>query len=630
MIYCFDRFELDEDLFELRTKGGRIPTQPKALQLLLHLAREHPKAVDKKDVITAVWGNMIVTDAALARVVMEVRKALGDGNQEKLVTVRGRGFRLALDLDVRAPGATHKASGLIGREPCMAALSARFEDAMLGQRRIAIVSGPQGIGKTRVLEELTRMASARGASVLSVRCQAATAGVAHFVWTQLARAHTAQQADPAMQAAVDAIAKSTAPTDSLGVELAEIVTRAFVAASLVRPIVLLIDDLHLADEASLRLLHFFVREASTARILVVGAHRDTPAGEETPSIAMRSLLSDSATLSIPLRGLSIDEVARVVESVAGAPPSGALVPAIHKRSGGNPYYVHQLMKTNWAENALRDKKHGVASSIDLQPGLIESITQHIDAISAETREVLTDAALLGHEFAFDALEAATGVPRADLLDRLDEAVRARLVIKKKNDTFQFAYALVADVLAKSLPSAARTMRHGAIAARLLAHYGDDAGLHAVELAHHCVRALPGADPEHAIAFSILAAKKYALVGANDAAAKNWVNAAHALGYLRGYDARRSVVQIELARARGRAGDSSGALEACLDGVLLARAFRKPEALAEAALLYVELGPADDPRREMVLGEARAALDELPAAQASSLRQKLSAIARSPS
>lgn len=621
MIYCFDRFELDEDLFELRTKGARIPAQPKALQFLLYVARHHPKAVDKKDVITAVWGNMVVTDAALARVVMEVRKALGDGTQEKLVTVRGRGFRLALDLDVRAPLAPHREPGLIGREPCMAALSARLDDAMSGQRRFAVVSGPAGIGKTRVLEELTRIATARGASVLGVRCQSTTADVAHAVWTQLARAHIALQGDAKMQNALDEIAKH----DDKPWELAEAVTRAFVAASAARPIVVLVDDAHLADDASLQLLQFFVREASPARILVVAALRDAPAGAETRSSTLRSLLSDSGTLSIPLRGLSIDEVARLVESVAGASPAGALVPAIFKRSGGNPYYVHQLMKTDWAEKALRDKAHGVASSIDLQPGLIESITRHIDEISPETREVLIDAALLGHEIAFASLAAATAMVRGDLLNRLDEAVRARLVMKKKNDTYQFAYALVADVLTKSLPSAARTMRHGTIAERLLKHHGDAADLHAVELAHHFLRALPGGDPEHAIAFSMRAAEQYALVGASDAAAKNWANAAHALGYLRGYDPRRPLVQMELARARGRAGDSIGALEACLDGVLLARAFRKPEALVDAALLYAELSGQDDPRRTMVLGEALAALDEVPAGHAESLRQRLSAI-----
>jgi DNA-binding winged helix-turn-helix (wHTH) protein len=618
MIYEFDGLELDSDLFELRANGTKVAAQPKVLQFLFFLAAHHPKAVDRKEVIANVWGSVVVTDAALARVVMEARRAIGDAKQERLVTVRGRGFRLAVTLKKRdaapaettprAPererdvtiaattkGATAERGGLVGRELCMAALETRLADALSGRRRFAIVSGPAGIGKTRVLEELARTASARDALVcmLVVRSGAPALSPWHALLETLSGALTDLD--------VSAARKTLADTPN---EMARLVGK----TALVRPLCILLDDIQHADHASIALLLNVIRNTSGARVLIVATHRDGATEGDASAASMRELFGDSSTLSIPLRPLSADETAQIVESVTRVLPSPSVAAAIHRRAGGIPHYVHQLIETSWVEKAMRDESKALASSIDLQPGIIESISRHLGDVSTNARDVLVTAALLGQDIAFATLLGATGLRHDDLHARLAEAIGARLLVATKNNSYAFAHALVSDVLRKGLSEPERAKRHRLIAERLVAHYGASANLHAAEVALHFVRSLSEGDPEPAIAFSMLAADQSELTGDVALAAKQWSNAAHALSLARHYDARRSRVLLSLARARSRTGDASGALEACLDAVLLARAFQRPEALADAVLQFWEMSDRDDARRAVLLREARSALD----------------------
>ena len=100
MIYRFQDFELDEARLELRRSGVDISIQARVLRALIYLVRHRDRVVLKDELCDAVWQDIVVSDAALAQVIMHVRKALGDeGEQQTLVkTVRGRGFRFIADV----------------------------------------------------------------------------------------------------------------------------------------------------------------------------------------------------------------------------------------------------------------------------------------------------------------------------------------------------------------------------------------------------------------------------------------------------------------------------------------------------------------------------------------------------
>ncbi|HEY8039594.1 MAG TPA: AAA family ATPase [Polyangiaceae bacterium] len=617
MVFSFGEYELDEERFELRGSGAKVPVQPKVLDVIFYLVRNRERVVLKRELLDAVWADVVVSEASVSRVIMEARKAIGDELQQVLVTVRGRGFRFAGEVVERERASTPRATipavdaSFVDRVALTSAVEARLEEAFAGRGSLVWLSGEAGIGKTRTADEIARRARARGATVLVAHAHEKPDAPPFWLWTQIFRAYTSVHGGPATQQLGESIAPlmvgEPALSSSAEFSAFDALTQFLVAAARKQPLLLVLDDVHWADQGSLRLLQFFARDIRGSAILIVGTYRDTALTGDEHARVLGGLLRESASLSIPLRGLTLDEIPRFVEVTSGSPPSPAFAKALLERTGGNPLYLHQILKTDWAERALTETAHELASSMDLQQGLIESISRHVDAVSEGAREMLNVAAVLGREFELAKLALVSGLGQQDLLDRLDEAARARVLIKSKDGTYRFAHMLVREVLYKKMSSADRAARHCLVAEKLLAHYSDSIDPHVAELAHHFSRALPGGDPARTIELSIRAARQETALGSHRAAARHWEQAAQAFTLVRGDDARRVQVQLGLAQSRLRAGQDAGAREAFLDAVILARTFTRPDALAEAALGFASLAGDAATQRRAILDEARSAL-----------------------
>lgn len=616
MIYCFSDFELDDQRFELRSANVKVPVQPKVLDVLLYLVRARERVVAKRELLDAVWADVVVGDASVARVIMEARRAIRDELQQTIVTVRGRGFRFAGPVVERerttapppAPAAADPT--FVGRAAATAAVQARLDEAVAGRGSLVLLSGEAGIGKTRTAVEIARRARARDAVVFETRAHESPPMPAFWVWAQLLRAATEGRADAAarevLQAAEPLLAGEggdVAPAERF--PIFEAIVRFWATLARVRPVALVLEDMHWADEGSLQLLAFLARELRALAALVVVTYRDTVPGDNARARQLGGLLVESSSLVVPLRGLSPDESARLVEVVTGATPSDALVKSLFERSGGNPLYLHQLLKTDWAERALNDAAEELVSSMDLQQGLIESIGGHLDSLSPGARELLATAAVLGREFELGKLALASSSTQQHLLDRLDEAVHARVLVKSKND-YRFAHVLVRDVLYKRLSGVERAERHRAVATRLIEHYGDAAVAHAGELAEHLLRALPAGDATLAVDLAVRAAQQASDLGRHRDAVRRWQQAAQALTFAR-EQGRRVDVQLGMARSMVLAGLKDAAREAFFDGAILARTFGRAEALAEAALGFAGLDVNASPERRPLLQDARARL-----------------------
>ena len=315
--------------------------------------------------------------------------------------------------------------------------------------------------------------------------------------------------------------------------------------------------------------------------------------------ALGGLIASTGSLAVPLRRFSLQEVARLVEVHTGTPPTSAFAGALLERSGGNPLYVEQLLKTEWAERALGVAAHELASTLDLQRGLIETIGRHLDGMSEPGRRLLTLAAVLGKQFQVAELALVSGLAPDALLDHLDEAVHASVLVQASDGRHRFSHVLVRDVLYKSLSSAERVALHRSVGEKLLARYGDAIEAYAEPIANHFLRALPGADPERAIDLGMRAAGLQARLGRHKEAAKLWVRTATALTLLSGEDARRVTVQLGLANALHAGGQRNEAREAFFDAAVLAETFRRPQQLAEAALGYAALADHGAQRRALL-------------------------------
>ena len=351
--YRFGDCELDAALFELRVRGQKVAVQPKVLKLLLYLVRNRDRAVTRAELLREIWEDAKVERSSLSRVIVEARRAIGDDAHEVILTVRTHGFRFAGN--VTEVGADARPSPVprapfVGRDACMTALAAGIDRAFARRGGVAWISGEAGIGKTRVLDELATIAAARGVDVAIARCHDAEGQPPFWPWSQLVKSLAETGAgDHAPLARAGELLDGAAPAEF---KTFDVVTRAIVAASAARPVLLVIDDLQWADAASLQLLRFFARELQTARVLVVCAYRDTSLAGDERARALGALLSEYGSLSIPLRGLSREDTARLVFDLKGVEPTSELVSALHERTGGSPLFIHQMLGTEWAKRAL--------------------------------------------------------------------------------------------------------------------------------------------------------------------------------------------------------------------------------------------------------------------------------------
>lgn len=530
MIYAFGEFELDDERFELRRGGAIVPAQPKVLDLLFLLVRNRNRVVRKQEILEALWPAVSVGEASLAKTVMGVRRALRDDTDppEMVLTVRGRGFRFAKDVDIKHSQNAEPASApepqrtaIVGRDAVTASLVESFEAARSGKGGSVWVVGPHGIGRSSVLAELVAIAKQRGARAVLVRCvREAPPG---WVWIEMARL-----LDLGLRA--DLFEKKGERFASF--EEALRVLRKAVRTS---PIVIAFDDVEEMDDASAALLQFLGGRVDS--FLFVSALADGAVRSEI----VREL---SATQPrVVLRPLSQADVAVIAEQRTGKPIPEALLGKLVEKSGGNPGLLGVLLGTWWATAALEGGEAG--SSIDLEEGVIAKLGRTLEGASEPCKTALATAALFGESFELAPLVRALDQPMSDVLDLLDEGARAQLIRKPAGGVgaYRFAQPMVRDVLVKGLTASARAERHAAVAESLAEHGADPE-----RIADHMVRAAPVGRVADAIEWALRAAELCASRGAAEDTAA-WIQRAEAAARLEPSDERSRTIRERTERLR---------------------------------------------------------------------------------
>ncbi|MFF0724928.1 ATP-binding protein [Streptomyces sp. NPDC004134] len=234
--------------------------------------------------------------------------------------------------------------------------------------------------------------------------------------------------------------------------LADAVTTALVAVSHTRPVIVVLDDLHWADPASLRLLEFAAQHTWFERLLLIGTYRD--AEVDTPGHPLRDqiapLVAKATTLT--LTGLDRTGTARLMARTAGRDPDAALAAEVHRRTGGNPFFIEQTARL-WA---------GGASADAVAPGVRDALQRRLQLLPAPVAELLVAAAVLGREFHRQVLAAAVGRPPGYVDRLLETAVAARLVVGRGAGLFAFGHDLVRETLYEGLDPAEARRRHAAV------------------------------------------------------------------------------------------------------------------------------------------------------------------------
>ena len=474
-------------------------------------------------------------------------------------------------------------------ELCAAAMGA----VSRGRGLLAFVCGEAGIGKTRLAGEVGERLRAKGIGGVWAACRPDRGAPPYWPWVQLLTA----------LGRADALAVDNRGSPDL------IRFRFFedVAAALrgVAPVVLVLDDLHWADEPSLRLLEAVSAHVGTAAVVVLGTYRDTEPGAT-------ELARMAADRRVVLRGLSPAELGPALLEATGETIDPPAVGALYRRTGGNPFFAAEVVRLLRAENRL---SAGVDSAVPA--GVRAVLDRRIDRLPEATEAVMRAAAVLdaGTSTGVDTvlLAGVADVPPVELAERLAPSVDGRLLVVD-GGRYRFAHALVADTVAARTPPAWRLELHRAAAAALGRRV--DAGVaDPAEVAHHqlaAARMSGNPDEARAAAERCAMAARTAVRRAAYEDAVRWLDESLVVladlpeGRLRGE------LLCALGEAALAAGDQARSRGAFTDAAAYARRHRHPDLLAAAALgltggaagFEVDLS---DPDRIEPLEEALAAL-----------------------
>src|SRR5262245_34723643 len=498
-------------------------------------------------------------------------------------------------------GASGRASLLdtafIGRDAEMADILAAIDDVLAGRGQVVLVYGEPGIGKTTLARRVAAHARERGLDVSWCRCRDGEPAPPYWPWIELLRDGLDDLAREPLAAALmgptpGEIDRSAAPSGlplSPGEDrllLFDRITTRLIEVARERPLLLVFDDLHGADRSSLSLLQLVVQRITAGPILVLGLYRDVAPGREHPlSPFLAEVAREPGVRRLLLRGLEADDLRRFLELGSGTAPPAALVDAILRQTGGNPFFIKELVRLVLADHGLAADVIG--STHPLVPQSVrEVIRRRLDGLSTECDRMLGLAAVIGPQFGLGVLERLMDLAREPLLGLLDEAVRARLVSETEPHSrrYTFSHLLFRDTLYVEIPATRRIRLHRRVGEILEHLYAPSIDAHLPELAFHFTEAAPGGDASKAVAYALQAGHRAAAATAYEEAARCYESALESLELVADSDeCTRCDALLSLSEVLWRSGGFHRARSTALQAFEIARAIDSPAQLGRAAL-----------------------------------------------
>ncbi len=371
--------------------------------------------------------------------------------------------------------------------------------------------------------------------------------------------------------------KTPALPDTSRFWLCEAMVRALRRAADSRLRVLILDDLHAADEGSLEALALLAPDLAQTKMLVVATSRD---GSGVEAAHKHNPTRLRACEMVRLSGLSLEDAERYIASALGTTEPSALARAVHATTGGNPLFLREAVRLVTAQIARGGAAR--AEDVELPEVARQLLHDRISTLDAATREVLDAASVIGDDFDLPVLQRALSMPAEELLPPIEAATRARFVeVRQGGDAYAFAHTLIRESLYEALPAVGRRRLHGRVA-RALESFAVARPRHAA-IAHHFHLALPEATAEEASRYSLLAGDSAMQVFAYDEAAQFYTWALSAQGYAETPDARTSCdLLLRCAQALRRAGRVREARGHCRHAVEIAKREGFGDLLLDAA------------------------------------------------
>ena len=427
--------------------------------------------------------------------------------------------------EARARLAAHAAEApLIGREAEMTRLRESLREAWRGQGRVLLLAGESGLGKSRLVEELRTEAGRQGGHALSGRFHESEQILPLRAWVDAFRnggvvsdAAALEGLDPVWHAEAirlfPELGEPGAPlpvTSETYVRLFEMMEALVAHLAKRRPVLLVLEDLHWADEMSLRLLSFLGRRIQRRAVLVVGT-----AADEDLAVApvlrrsLEELEREGQLATVRLAPLSREDTLRLVRALGRAGSAEARIAHIAEQawatSEGNPFVIVEIMR------ALQDGRlPETSSALPLPQRVRDVVTARLERLGDTSRQLAAAAAIIGRDFSFGLLQRAAALGERETAEGIEELVRRR-VLDAVGEGFDFTHQRVRDVVAGNLLAPRQAAVHRAVGLALEALHAESLEDVYDRLAHHFRAAGDAARAfTYLVRVSDRAAQRYAL------------------------------------------------------------------------------------------------------------------------
>ena len=472
--------------------GQVVHLQRLPLEVLFLLVESRGQLVTRQEILERVWGKGVFVDVdnAINTAIRKIRRALDDDPDSPrfVVTVPAKGYRFIAPMreaksaegksESPWPPSTFRSShsNFVGREREMAELAVDLDDAVSGHGRLILIAGAPGVGKTRLSTELARLAHENAMAVLIGHCSEQDEAVPYLPFVEVLERCVDRAASPdhlrtmledqgpelsrilpKLRRLLPALALPLdLPPDQAQRHLFNSFCDFIARLAREKPILLILEDLHWADAATLSLLVHLANRLSDLPMALIATYRDADA-DIGPALAkaLENLIRRRSATRVSLKGLTLEQVGQMLKGLSNKEPPPGIVNEIYAETQGNPFFVEELVRHLSEENRLYDEAGEFRSALKIAeyevPQSVRLVVgRRLARVGEPSQKMLATAAVIGRSFSFEVLEASTEYDGL-LLERVEEAEKAGLVASDAESSearFEFSHELIRQTVLK--------------------------------------------------------------------------------------------------------------------------------------------------------------------------------------
>ena len=399
-----------------------------------------------------------------------------------------------------APLKIEQDSPLVGRQREVERVRDWLQAAWDGEGRTILVAGDTGVGKTRLAYELLGTAAKEGMTTLWGSAYEQEERLPYQPFTEAFDRYLAEYDHATDKNPITNFRRLVADSQQRGQwALFNMAATFLVDLCSGRaqdngdrtPVLLFLDDLHAADEASLHLFQYLARQTRAAPVLLLATYRSDLPSSGTPfETILNTLYRERLSETLRLTPLGDGAVGKLLSNTLNGEVAPALVGAVHDVTGGNPFYVEEIAEALRKDERVEERRGQWRlrpdEALHIPAGLGGLLQERVTSLGSQVKQTLSTAAVIGREFEFDVLRGAVRMEAGELLDALDLTLAGRL-LEETETGYRFRHPLIRRVLYDSLSRARRAWLHGETAEAMETIYGrrpDGLEPHVEELAYH--------------------------------------------------------------------------------------------------------------------------------------------------